>query len=661
MKTKFLIAAATAALLTAVGAHSATVWHRGGYAFENEPELRVHLLRAGEDLSRSESVEYYTIDDTARAGVDFVQTRGTATFAPGQSVFVASIPLIDNSLVDGDRKFFVALTNPSPGFFVGCYGEPDGCCAVAIRDNEFPRSRTDPLFQPEVVPSGRVFEMPDGRILFGSRFGLRMLNADGTVDVAFQLEQLSSALPPIDYSSYSGHWPVHVFPDGRILLVAAEHYSDQLDGLIFLVKPNGSLEATVPIPTSSRVLAAQDDLKLLIWSCVETKSLIRRIHLDGRADGSFNEAEVAGIPAAANAWILPDSKIFLSGWFTHVNGTDGNNIARLNDDGSLDQSFAPPLNMTNVSIRFVRRSGKVVVHATVENANLSETKWLQLNTDGTLDEAFDGSNLQEYIGFVFAETADERLLLADGETLVRTDPSGRMDLAFEPARFTLTDTGFRERYEHRCSEFGVGRGVHRDLTVLKSGQVLYVNSDVGFLRLRNQNVPSAEFRVNIRQPLIRGEVAEVEVVRTGESSSEATVDFRTQDGTAKAGTHYIAQAGRLTFAPLEVVKRLTIPLLSDPVEPRDLYIELLNASAAYTIRDRVPIRLTELRITSLQKRLDSSYALNIKGTVPGLVTFSTQSIPSPSAGGTRQRLRPSSRKIFAQSFIRFSVSNRRKT
>ena len=59
------------------------------------------------------SVNYSTADDTARAGVNYVQESGTLTFVPGETTKSLSIPLIDDTNITGSLFFRVNLSNPS--------------------------------------------------------------------------------------------------------------------------------------------------------------------------------------------------------------------------------------------------------------------------------------------------------------------------------------------------------------------------------------------------------------------------------------------------------------------------------------------------------------------------------------------------------------------
>src|SRR5580765_3318360 len=75
--------------------------------------------------------------------------------------------------------------------------------------------------------------------------------------------------------------------------------------------------------------------------------------------------------------------------------------------------------------------------------------------------------------------------------------------------------------------------------------------------------------------------AKLSVQRSGEMTSTVSVDYATSDGTATAGLDYIAQSGRLTFAPFETNKTVTIPILADPlVEGSEtVYVLLSNPSS----------------------------------------------------------------------------------
>src|SRR5439155_23409830 len=69
-----------------------------------------------------------------------------------------------------------------------------------------------------------------------------------------------------------------------------------------------------------------------------TRKNIARINANGTVDNSFNPG--TGPDRAVDAVALqPDGKVLIGGSFTNVNGTPRPRIARLNADGSLDPTF----------------------------------------------------------------------------------------------------------------------------------------------------------------------------------------------------------------------------------------------------------------------------------------------------------------------------------
>ncbi len=58
------------------------------------------------------TVYFATEDGSAIAGTDYQETKGTLTFAPGETVQSLAVPVIGNVLHQGDRTFAVELTHP---------------------------------------------------------------------------------------------------------------------------------------------------------------------------------------------------------------------------------------------------------------------------------------------------------------------------------------------------------------------------------------------------------------------------------------------------------------------------------------------------------------------------------------------------------------------
>jgi uncharacterized delta-60 repeat protein len=102
--------------------------------------------------------------------------------------------------------------------------------------------------------------------------------------------------------------------------------------------------------------------------------------------------------------IQADGKIIIGGRFGTVNGIARNNIARLNQDGTLDRSFAEQVGVNGpVSALAIQPSGDIVVGGTFTQAGDVETSNLaRYRHSGEVDKSFGGDSGSAANGSVFA-------------------------------------------------------------------------------------------------------------------------------------------------------------------------------------------------------------------------------------------------------------------
>ena len=82
---------------------------------ENAGPLTVTILRSGPGTNDAATVELFTTNLTAQAGIDYVETAATVSFSPGQLSATATVDIIDDTAVEQTQTFRVALRNPSTG------------------------------------------------------------------------------------------------------------------------------------------------------------------------------------------------------------------------------------------------------------------------------------------------------------------------------------------------------------------------------------------------------------------------------------------------------------------------------------------------------------------------------------------------------------------
>jgi uncharacterized delta-60 repeat protein len=164
--------------------------------------------------------------------------------------------------------------------------------------------------------------------------------------------------------------------------------------------------------------------QLLIIALVSTS--IVKAQTTSSVDATFN-AVIAKEVGFNNFTLQPDGKILTFGNFQIVNGLIKNQIARLNPDGSLDNSFDCTACDFNVGSVVVQPDGKIIIAGSVySSANqTSAARVKRLNADGSLDASFNSPYNSAPTGmFQGSTSAIVWAIQPDGKILVTITISG---------------------------------------------------------------------------------------------------------------------------------------------------------------------------------------------------------------------------------------------
>ena len=273
----------------------------------------------------------------------------------------------------------------------------------------------------------------DGKILVGGSFFnynglyaklLVRLNSDGSIDSTF------NPYPTVSYWVFG----LNVQQDGKILVsqYASKHFirlnADGSKDLTFLYagsqsNPNnmilsqtdgkilfydnarlkrfnndGTIDPTFNIVTQAfKSIAMQPDGKIVAVGSYMKK--IIRLNSDGTIDTNFNIVGSGFNNVANKVLIQSDGKILVGGDFTAFSSTIKKHLARLNSDGSIDNTFNIPLNTivgtTNasgieigvgvVNDMILQIDDKIIVGGTNNTNN-----YIRINTDGSVDNSYTG-------------------------------------------------------------------------------------------------------------------------------------------------------------------------------------------------------------------------------------------------------------------------------
>ena len=194
-----------------------------------------------------------------------------------------------------------------------------------------------------------------------------------------------------------------------------------------------------------RTFAQQADGKVLIGGDFTTidgtpRNYIARLNADGSLDTEFDPGTGANSQVLAIA-LQADGKVLISGFFTTIDGTARNYIARLNADGSLDTGFYPGSGADNLVYAIaLQADGKVLISGDFTTINgTPRNRMARLNADGSLDTGFDPGTGPNSLVLAIAQQTDGKVLIGGFFTTINGTPRNRI------ARLNVDgslDTGF---------------------------------------------------------------------------------------------------------------------------------------------------------------------------------------------------------------------------
>lgn len=195
--------------------------------------------------------------------------------------------------------------------------------------------------------------------------------------------------------------------------------------------------------------AIQPDGKIIIQGEFDkidgvARSVVGRLNHDGSLDDSFNigsaltfSDEIRGIA------VQTDGRIIVVGKFRRTVGSSRKNIGilRLNSDGTLDASYSPMLSNDDWYVRAAKLQddGKLVISWTSESQFTSETHYVtRVNQDGTIDNTFACTLNTKKVPFDLTIQPDNKIIVvgsyeqfvSDACLIKRFNPDGSEDTAF---------------------------------------------------------------------------------------------------------------------------------------------------------------------------------------------------------------------------------------
>jgi uncharacterized delta-60 repeat protein len=307
----------------------------------------------------------------------------------------------------------------------------------------------------------------NGKIIIGGKFSsyngvprnnIARLNDDGSLDTSFN-------------PGTGTNGPVNALtpqPDGKIILGGQfTNYDGVSRNNLARLNGDGSPDTSFNPSTGANgpvnALTPQSDGKIILGGKFSSYDGVLRNNIarvlagstptgGGDVDTSFNPGTGTDNPVDALA-VQPDGKIILGGQFTSYNGVSRNNIARLNDDGSLDPSFNPGtgldtlLNLgtgpsSKVNALALQGDGKIIIGGQFASYDgVSRNNIVRVNRNGSLDPSFNpGAGASAPVSAISMQ-GDGKIIVggqftsyngASRNSVARVNGDGSLDTSFNP-------------------------------------------------------------------------------------------------------------------------------------------------------------------------------------------------------------------------------------
>ena len=476
----------------------------------------VFTVQRQDDWPGVATVDYRTVDASAKAGDDYTAVSGTLTFAAGGPSQQIRVPILNDGIRESEESFTLRLSNPTGGTGLGAQAN----AVVVIQDND-PSVR----FGSSEYSVGEAAGLARVEVLRGS-------DANETVSVECRAVG-GTATTGLDYSP--GGWMITFAPGESSKTIDLWIVNDGLaegDETVELTLTNVVGGPGLGDPATAVVRIVDDEVPIglgldLTFDPAGAVDSVRAIALqpngrvlaggtfglvglfaDGSPDPSFHrpsfDAEVW------SAVLTGENQVLVGGAFGSVNEVGRPGLVRLNEDGTVDESFVPAAGGRLVK---VDAAGRILVYEDCDNGC-----WLKrLNADGSLDTGFAVESSVLGCPRTVAPLADGRVLMGGDDQLLRLNADGSLDTDFHRPLLADTESGGPSVRVIAVVEGGRiligGRFTHVDglprggIARLNTDGTVDTSFDTGTgLRIQNEDSPSRPATVSCMLPLPGGGV-----------------------------------------------------------------------------------------------------------------------------------------------------------
>jgi uncharacterized delta-60 repeat protein len=390
--------------------------------------------------------------------------------------------------------------------------------------------------------------------------------------------------------------------------VARLNANGALDGTFSLTQTNPS--ASTPLTFSAVAIDSNNRVVLggNLFEGGQFKSYIKRLNAAGTVDPTFTGGGVVsttgfgGINAVA---VQPDNKVIIGGLFASIGATARSGLARLNEDGSLDDTFRPPFGgFSQVAAIRLLTNGQMLVAGQFVSTNGGFFRTVaRLNADGSFDPGFTLLNGSSVNGKAMAVQPDGKIIVTHNYGAWRLSANGVLDTNYFKNAGTITTPGL------------VSIALDSSGRAVVGAEYMSVGSTTrrGLIRLHGGNGPDPVPPQIVTQP----------TDQTGYAGGSATFSVTASGSTPLVHHWYfggvnVGGSSTVTFGPpLDIAHdntsiycvvtnlygRVTSSVVTLRVLPPPVAPDITSAPASVSVSNPAPITASMLTETALRGKM----------------------------------------------------------
>lgn len=527
------------------------------------------------------SADYATSDGTATTGVDYSPVSGTLAWLDGDTLSkIFTIPIIDDLDVEADETIYLYLSN-----VVGAGMGAPTSAIVTIIDDETPIYTGGTIEFSSPVYS--IEETGINAIITVTRSG----GSNGVATIDYQTSD-GTALAGIDYITTSGTltWADGVTGAQTIVVPINDDTLIEADET-FTVSLSNPAGATLGLTSSTSIVIISNDASGTIqldasnYSVIENGGINVTISIT-RIGGNTGAVSVNYETVAGTA-IDGSDYIGSSGTLTWADGDNSSKAVTVNilDDTieEADENFTfrllNPINTTLSSPAFTTvtiinddspATEPGIIEFSSPTYSVAEEGGIDATITVTRTGGSSGSLSIDYASSDGTATAGVDYTMVSG-TLSWLDGDSSAKTFSVPVINDAIDEIPNETVNLSLSNPTLNGAL--DLAVLgtQSSATLSIIDSAGTIQFSSPTYSANEDG---------GITATITVSRVGGSNGAASVNYSTSDGSATAGSDYIATSGTLSWLNYESgSKAFTVPVINDAIDENPDETVLLNLSA----------------------------------------------------------------------------------